>query len=332
MDIVTQGIAGATCAQAFANRRNGRMAALVGLSAGLLPDADALIYSVEDPLVQLEFHRHFSHALVFIPVGAGVAALLFWLLLRRSFSFNQLYLFAICGYAPGGLLDACTSYGTHLFWPFVQQPVAWNAIAIVDPVFTLMLAVPLAIGLRRCRPMRIGLVLALVYLLLGAMQHERAEFEARKMAGERRHEPQRLLVKPTVGNLILWRSIYIFEDSVRVDGVRVGLGVRIYPGEQRLLFEPERDLGRATSGSRTYRDAVRFGEFARGFVVRYPEEGMQIGDARYAMLPTAIEPLWGMEFDPDDPEAAPSWITSRSLTADTRRRFFDMLLGRKLGE
>ncbi len=261
-----------------------------------------------------------------------MTALLFWLLLRRSVSFNQLYLYAICGYAPGGLLDACTSYGTHLFWPFVQQPVAWNVIAIVDPVFTLMLAVPLAIGLRRRRPIRIGLVLALVYLLLGAVQHERAEFEARRIAGKRGHEPQLLLVKPTVGNLILWRSIYIFEDSVRVDGVRVGLGVRVYLGEQRLLFEPERDLGRATPGSRAYRDAVRFGEFARGFVVRYPEEGMRIGDARYAMLPTVIEPLWGMEFDPDDPEEAPRWITSRSLTADTRRRFFDMLLGRELGE
>ena len=332
MDIVTQGIVGATCAQAFAARRNGRLAALVGLAAGLLPDADALIYSAEDPLVQLEFHRHFSHALVFIPVGAGMAALLFWLLLRRSVSFKQLYFYSICGYAPGGLLDACTSYGTHLFWPFVQQPVAWNVIAIVDPVFTLMLAVPLAIGLRQRRPMRAGLVLALVYLLLGAVQHERAEVEARKMAGERGHEAQRLLVKPTVGNLVLWRSVYLFGDSVRVDGVRVGLGVKTYPGEQRLLFEPGRDLGRATPGSRAYRDAVRFGEFARGFVVRYPEAGMRIGDARYAMLPTEIEPLWGMEFDPDDPEEAPRWIIRRSFTADTRRRFFDMLLGRELGE
>ncbi len=332
MDIVTQGIAGATCAQAIADRRNGRLAALVGLAAGLLPDADALIYSAEDPLVQLEFHRHFSHALVFIPVGAGVAALLFWLLLRRSVSLKKLYFYSICGYASGGLLDACTSYGTHLFWPFVQQPVAWSVIAIVDPVFTLLLVVPLAIGLRQRRPLRVGLVLALAYLLLGAVQHERAEVAARKMAGERGHEPQQLLVKPTVGNLILWRSVYIFEDSVRVDGVRVGLGVRIYPGEQRLLFEPGRDLGGATPGSRAYRDAVRFGESASGFVVRYPQEGMRIGDARYAMLPTEIEPLWGMEFDRDDMEEAPRWITSRSITADRRRRFFGMLRGRELGE
>ena len=36
MDIVTQGLAGATVAQAVAPPRHGRLAALIGLGAGLL--------------------------------------------------------------------------------------------------------------------------------------------------------------------------------------------------------------------------------------------------------------------------------------------------------
>ena len=40
------------------------------------------------------------------------------------------------GYGTGGLLDTCTSYGTHLLWPFSTTPMAWSIIAIVDPVFT----------------------------------------------------------------------------------------------------------------------------------------------------------------------------------------------------
>ena len=132
MDLLTQGIVGAACAQA-AVRRDNRAAALVGACAGVLPDADALIRSAEDPLVQLEFHRHFSHALVFIPLGAAVAALLLWPLLRRRLPWGRLYLAALCGYAPGGLLDACTAYGTHLLWPFSTEPVAWGVVAVVAP-------------------------------------------------------------------------------------------------------------------------------------------------------------------------------------------------------
>ena len=91
--------------------------------AGLLPDADALIYSASDPLLQLEYHRHFSHALVFIPFGAALATLLLWPLLRHHIPLGALYRYALLGYGTGGLLDACTSYGTHLLWPFSHQPI-----------------------------------------------------------------------------------------------------------------------------------------------------------------------------------------------------------------
>ena len=330
MDIVTQGLAGATLAQAFAPEHHRRRAALIGLGAGLLPDADALIASAADPLLQLEFHRHFSHALVFIPVGAAVAALLFWPFLRRAVSLWQVYRYALCGYAPGGLLDACTSYGTHLFWPFSADPVAWSLIAIVDPVFTLALVLPLGIGLYRRRPARLGLALALAYLLLGLVQHQRAEVVAAALAHQRGHDPQHLLVKPTVGNLVLWRALYVVGDSVWVDAVRVGTDVRIYRGMHRALFDPDRDLTWAAAGSRARSDADRFVAAARGFAVSYPGQAQRLGDARYAMLPTAIAPLWGIEFDSTATDAPPRWITSRALTPATRSQFLTMLLGRDL--
>ena len=257
MDIITQGLAGATLAQAFAPERHHRRAALIGIGAGLLPDADALIANTADPLLLLEFHRHFTHALVFIPVGAAVAALLFWPFLRHAISLQQIYRYALCGYASGGLLDACTSYGTHLLWPFSADPVAWRLIAIVDPVFTLALVLPLGIGLYRRRPARLGIVLALAYLLLGLVQHQRAEVAAAALAHERGHDPQHLLVKPSVGNLVLWRALYVVDDSVWVDAVRVGTDVRIYRGTNRALFDPDRDLTWATAGSRARSDADR---------------------------------------------------------------------------
>jgi hypothetical protein len=74
---------------------------------------------------------------------------------------DLLYLCGLAGYLPHPLLDACTSYGTHLWLPFSQHREAWNLIAVVDPLFTLLLAVPLFLYLRRpdSQALRWGLLL-----------------------------------------------------------------------------------------------------------------------------------------------------------------------------
>ena len=330
MDIATQGIIGAAFAQAFAKPQHSRTAALVGLGAGLLPDADALIHSASDPLLQLEYHRHFSHALAFIPFGAALATLLLWPLLRRHIPLGALYRYALLGYSTGGLLDACTSYGTHLFWPFSQQPIAFSVIAIVDPVFSLALLVPLLIGLKLARPMRQGLVLACAYLIFGSVQHHRAEVVAHKIAAERGHAPERLLVKPTIANLVLWRTIYTVNDSVFVDAVHLGDPQRVYPGAATRLFDPTSDLPWAPSDSRAKNDAHRFAAFAQNLATRHPTRPDFIGDIRYAMLPNSIEPLWGIELDPAAPEQLTRYLTNRSFAPAVREQFLTMLLGRDL--
>ena len=113
---------------------------------------------------------------------------------------------------------------------------------MVDPLFTLALAVPLAWGIWRRRPARIGLLLALAYLGLGAVQHQRAAAVAAEVAAGRGHRPERLLVKPTIGNLVLWRALYVVRDSVWVDAVRVGWGEQVFVGGRAALFNADRDL------------------------------------------------------------------------------------------
>ncbi|HSO06477.1 MAG TPA: metal-dependent hydrolase [Pelomicrobium sp.] len=332
MDLLTQGILGATLAQAGAPSRDARVAAGVGFGAGLLADADALIQSGQDPLLVLEYHRHFTHALAFIPVGALVAAALLWPFLRRRLSFPRLYLYAFLGYALAGVLDACTSYGTHLLWPFSDERIAWSIIAIVDPVFTLLLLVPLGIGWWRRRPAvaRAGLVLAALYLALGVVQHQRALEAARELAASRGHRPERLIVKPTLANLILWRSVYVDGTTAHADGVRVGLpgSVTVYPGEKAVLVDASRPLPAAPAGSRALADVQRFVRFADGYAAVHPTRPLVIGDVRYGMLPTSVTPLWGIELDAANPEAHARFVTERTLTPATRQRFVDMLLGR----
>jgi inner membrane protein len=52
-----------------------------------------------------------------------------------------------------------------------------------------------------------------------------------------------------------------------------------------------------------------------------------LGDARYAMLPTSVAPLWGIEFEAARAAAPVDLVTDRTLTAEARRKFLEMLSG-----
>ena len=177
MDPISQGAVGAALATSTQDRKKQLFTvAWLGALAGMAPDLDVLIQSSSDPLLFLEFHRQFSHALVFIPFGALLVAAPLYPLARKALSWRQTYLACLAGYATHGLLDACTSYGTQLFWPFSDERVAWNNSSIVDPLFTLpILALVIAAAMRGKRLLGIfAMAWALFYLGLGWVQQERA--------------------------------------------------------------------------------------------------------------------------------------------------------------
>ena len=68
MDPVSQGVLGGVAAQQFRHKTEKAAALLVGALAGMAPDLDVFITSDKDPLFFLEFHRHFTHALIFKPL------------------------------------------------------------------------------------------------------------------------------------------------------------------------------------------------------------------------------------------------------------------------
>lgn len=333
MDILTQGLAGAIVAGSFARPQQLRTAAAIGFFAGLLADADALIRSPDDALLFLDFHRHFSHALIFVPLGGLVAALLAWPLARRRLDFRSLYLFSLLGYFPSGLIDACTSYGTSLLWPFSEARVAWNLISIVDPAFTLALIAGLAWALvkRNARPAWGVLALALLYLSFGMFQRDRAEAAAHTLALSRGHAVERLVVHPTLGNLLLWRSIYSAHGQYYVDAVRMGLLApdRVYEGSSLPRFSPA-DLPGLEPGSVLARDIERFTLFSDGFVARHPEHPDVLGDVRYALLPNSTLPLWGIRLDLERQDEHVPFVTFREHDGAQRQAFLGMLLGRPL--
>lgn len=331
MDILTQGLIGGVLAQAVARPREKKIATLAGLFAGLLADADILIRSSGDPLLNIEYHRHFTHSLLFIPFGAAIAALLLWPLLRRHLPLRRLYLFCLAGFSLSGFLDALTSYGTMLFWPFSEQRIAFNLMPIVDPLFTLILLLSLILGLWRIQQpvTRIGLLLCLLYIGVAFVQQQRAFEAAQQLAGERGHEPRRPIVKPTLGNLLLWRSVYLHEGRIYVDAVRVGIlaETRVYAGQSVPLFRPAAALPALEPDSVLANDIRRFSRFSEGYVARDPEQSQVLGDIRYSMLPNSVRPLWGIVIDPGAPQTHVDYRFFRENTPALRQTFMAMLQG-----
>ncbi|MBS0484199.1 MAG: metal-dependent hydrolase [Proteobacteria bacterium] len=331
MDLLTQGLLGATMAQSGAKQQETRVATGIGFFAGIAADVDILIQSENDPLLNIEFHRHFTHSLFFVPLGALIVALLLWPFLRKRLPFARLYLFTFLGYCLSGTLDAFTSYGTNLLWPVSDERVALNIISVLDPAFTMILLIAGAVAFKKYShaAARIGLLLAAVYLSFGWMQMQRAETVATALIAERGHRAERLLVKPTLANLVLWRSIYEFDGKFYVDAVRAGFfsAPRIYPGESVDKFVLERDLNGLPASSVLAQDIARFSHFSAGFLAIRPQQPNVLVDVRYSNLPTTTAPLWGIEIDPAQPDQHAQYKLYRDPSSATREKFMRLLLG-----
>ena len=334
MDILTQVLLGAALAQSGARQNETRIATWIGFAAGLLADADVFIQSANDPLLTIEYHRHFTHSLFFVPFGALLAALLLWPFVRNKLKFKRLYLFALLGYSLSGVLDTCTSYGTYILWPLVDERIAWHVISIVDPIFTLSLltAVIFAFRKRLGKIAMAGLAVAVLYMSLGWLQLERAEIMARDLIVKRGHDAARVLVKPTIGNLLLWRSVYQYEHQYYVDAIRLGVTSpsRIYTGGTIPILNPEQDLAKVESHSMLYKDIERFTKFSDGWVAIHPQRTDILMDVRYSNLPNSLKPLWGIEMDIDQPNQHAKYSFYRDMSKLNRQQFVDMVLGREI--
>jgi inner membrane protein len=80
MDPISQGVLGASLplsSQADGKSSHLKTVAWLGCIAGMAPDIDVFIQSPTDPILFLEYHRQFTHSLIFIPIGALICSLLF---------------------------------------------------------------------------------------------------------------------------------------------------------------------------------------------------------------------------------------------------------------
>ena len=329
MDPLSQGTVGAAFAQSTANKNNLLKIGVIGFLAGLAPDLDVLTQSSTDPILSLEYHRQFSHSLFFIPFGALIVALLIFPFVKKSMELKTVYIASFLGYATHGLLDACTSYGTLLFWPFSNERVTWNNISIVDPLFTIPALILVVASIKTKKRIysffSIGWII--FYLSLGFVQYERALSTANYLAESRGHNPERLTLKPSFGNLILWKSIYKYEQTFYVDAIRTVQSSTVCLGESIDIFDYQQHLSGLNQESQQAKDVERFRWFSQDYLGFDAEKNL-VTDVRYSMLPNQIEPMWGLVIDEQrETNEHAIWWTGRELDQGQWDLFIEMLRG-----
>jgi len=219
MDNLTHSLMGAGIAGALLTRRLGPRAMLLGIAAANMPDLDILI-RYDNVIDAMTYHRGFSHSLLF---ETAVAPLIAWGVTRiwrrtRDHWWPMLLTVWLC-LITHALLDSLTTYGTQLFWPIhAVPPVAFPAIFIIDPLFTLILLVGIIIAVwRRKRPERMvaasiaTLSVAGIYLAAGMLGHVAV---AARAADNPAFAGERIFVQPAPLNILFWNVTAVSDEAV----------------------------------------------------------------------------------------------------------------------
>jgi inner membrane protein len=233
------------------------------------------------------YHRGVSHAYFFQTLAATPLALGLRRLFRDRDGPLGLWTLAVwlC-LVTHATLDAFTVYGTQLWLPISNRPVAWSTLFIIDPLYTLPLLVGIGAALAlRGRAARLasglGLAAATAYLgwsvgaKLAVERTVEAELERAGLGGAAR------LTVPTPFNTLLWRVVvrepgaYYEGFHALTDPPETGLGLTRHPVDDALFEAVEEAWA-----------AERLAWFTRGFYdIEQSGDAIVITDLRMGQEP-----------------------------------------------
>ena len=221
MDSLTQIVLGASVAEATLGKKIGNKAIVLGAIAGTIPDLDIVSRFFVDDLTASVMHRGFSHSLLFPLVAAPILA---WVLKKiyssyTDVSFNDWFKMFFLSIITHPILDAQTTWGTQLFWPF-EWRVAIENIFIIDPIYTLpfltfliLTAFQDRLSKKRKLYNSLGLIISSAYLLLTLSFKGIAHYEIAKALEENNIEYKDINTRATYFNSILWSGQVELESS-----------------------------------------------------------------------------------------------------------------------
>ena len=218
MDSLTQIVLGAAVGEVVLGKKIGNKAMLYGAIAGTIPDLDVFASYFTDTVTALSIHRGFTHSILFSILFAPVFG---WIVSRyeafKNFkSWSWLFFWA---FVTHPILDAHTTWGTQLFWPFDLR-LAFKTIFVIDPIYTLPFLVFLILTMRQKRTAKkrriynkIGLLTSSSYLVLTFLLKWLAFNQFESALKTQNIAYLEIDTRPSPLNTILWSANVETEDA-----------------------------------------------------------------------------------------------------------------------
>ncbi|AUP77522.1 metal-dependent hydrolase [Flavivirga eckloniae] len=293
MDSLTQIVLGAACGEAVLGKKIGNKALLFGAIGGTIPDLDVYVGSLlyGNEIDAMLFHRGFMHSILFSVLATF---LLGWLTHKIYNSGKRihtttakdwmwLYFWSLITHP---ILDCFTPYGTQLFTPFSNYRVAFNNIAVVDPIYTLPFLICMIVLMfinrtsnRRELWLKLGLGISSTYMLFTIGNKLYIDAVFRKSMAESQINFKRYSTQPAIFNNVLWYgivetdSLYFVSNYSLLDRQSKFLNFRVLPKQRDL--KPSQ-----------YDDIKNLAKFSNHYysIYKMKDNNYQYNDLRYPTL------------------------------------------------
>lgn len=220
MDSFTQVVLGAAVGDAVLGKKVGNKAMVYGAIAGTIPDLDVLARYFTDTVTATEWHRGFSHSILFSVLFAPLFGWLVWKLnLKESATWKNWSWLMFWGLFTHPILDVFTTWGTQLFWP-LEARLAFQSIFVIDPLYTLPFFIFLLLAMfqkrssiQRRKYTCLGLVISSAYLLFTLVLKQVATHQFKKALQNQGIAYTEISTRPGPFNTILWMANVATADA-----------------------------------------------------------------------------------------------------------------------
>ena len=286
MDSLTQIVLGAAVGEATLGKKVGNKALLYGAIAGTIPDLDVIANSLTDTITAIEWHRGFSHSILFCILFAPLFGWLVSKVERKSGLGWKPWaiLFFWCLFTHP-LLDAFTTWGTQLFWPF-ETRLAFNAVFVIDPLYTvpfLILTIMVLFYKRDSKTRqhlnRTSIILSTSYLLVALLVKQLVNQKFEQALQEQGIAYRQISTRPAPMNIVLWNANVDTEGSYLIGDYSLFDSAPI----QFTAYPKKRSASRDLS---EYENVQRLITIAEGWYILEEKEGSwRFNDLRFGLIP-----------------------------------------------
>ncbi|QWX84003.1 metal-dependent hydrolase [Cellulophaga sp. HaHaR_3_176] len=221
MDSLTQIVLGAAVGEAVLGKKVGNKAMLFGAIAGTIPDLDVFTrFLTNDPITAIEWHRGFSHSILFSIIFAPIFGWLTYKLLpKKEATWKGWSWLMFWGLFTHPILDSFTTWGTQLFWPF-EMRLAFQNIFVIDPLYTLPFLFFLILAMfqkrssvKRRKYNTWGLVISITYMAITLVLKGVAYQKFTTALANQQIPYVDIDTRPSPFNTILWTANIETEDA-----------------------------------------------------------------------------------------------------------------------